>query len=99
MPVRFGTDGVRGEANVELTPQIALALGQAAASVVAGTDWLIGWDTRLSSTMLAAAYAAGTAAAGRDITLVGEVPSSGLAFVCQDQGRPGAMVTASHNPF
>jgi phosphoglucosamine mutase len=97
--MRFGTDGLRGEGNVELTPDVAMALGRASALVIPADDWLVGWDTRLSSTMLVAAFAAGVASAGRDITLLGVVPTSGLAFSCWRHGRPGAMVTASHNPF
>ncbi|MGE5828943.1 MAG: hypothetical protein ACM30G_11370, partial [Micromonosporaceae bacterium] len=99
MSLRFGTDGLRGAANRELTAEVAVALGRAAAMVLTESDWFIGWDTRISSTMLAAGFGAGLASAGRDLTQLGGVPTAGVAFVCRNHGRPGAMVTASHNPY
>jgi phosphoglucosamine mutase len=99
MQIRFGTDGLRGKANTELTPELALALGSASAMVVGESDWFVGWDTRISSTMLASAFAAGVASTGRGITQLGEMPSAGVAYVCRSRGLPGAMVTASHNPY
>ncbi len=97
--LRFGTDGVRGRANTELTPEFVLLLGRAAARRLADSEWLIGWDTRLSSEMLASAFAAGVASAGRGITSLGQVPTAGVALSCLSRGLPGAMVTASHNPY
>jgi phosphoglucosamine mutase len=99
MRIRFGTDGLRGTANRELTPEVAVALGRAAAMVLAESDWFVGWDTRISSTMLAGAFGAGVASAGRGMTQLGGVPTAGVAFVCRNHGLPGAMVTASHNPY
>jgi phosphoglucosamine mutase len=99
MQLRFGTDGLRGRANVELTPEVALALGTAAATVLGERDWYIGWDTRVSSTMLASAFAAGVASAGRAITPLGEGPTAAVAYLCRRDRLPGAMVTASHNPY
>jgi phosphoglucosamine mutase len=99
MHLRFGTDGLRGKANTELTPEVALGLGSASAVVLGEHDWFVGWDTRISSTMLASAFAAGVAAAGRGITQLGELPTAGVAYVCRGHGVPGAMVTASHNPY
>ena len=64
MPLRFGTDGIRGVANTELTPELALALGRAAARVLGGDRVVIGRDTRLSGPLLEAALAAGFAAEG-----------------------------------
>src|SRR5215510_13134119 len=99
MRIRFGTDGLRGAANRELTPEVAVALGRAAAMVLTESDWFVGWDTRISSTMLAGAFGAGVASAGRGMTQLGGVPTAGVAFVCRNHGLPGAMVTASHNPY
>lgn len=97
--LRFGTDGLRGEANKDLTPEVALALGRSAAAVRGDGEWLVGWDTRLSSPMLASAFAAGIASAGGRVTEVDVLPTAGLAFMCRAMARPGAVVTASHNPY
>lgn len=99
MPPRFGTDGIRGVANSELTPEFALALGRAAARHLAGSPLLVGRDTRRSGPMLQAALAAGLASEGRDVTEVGVVPSPGLAWLAASRGLPAAMISASHNPF
>ncbi len=99
MRIRFGTDGVRGKANSELTAEVAVALGHAAAVVLTEEEWVIGWDTRVSSPMLVSAFGAGIESAGKTVTQLGELPSGGVAFECFISGIPGAMVTASHNPF
>jgi phosphoglucosamine mutase len=99
MKTLFGTDGVRGRANEDLTPELAVALGRAAAAVLGDDDWLVGWDTRVSSTMLAGAFSSGVASAGRGAAQLGVLPTAGVAYVCREHGRPGAMVTASHNPY
>lgn len=99
MYIAFGTDGLRGQANTELTPEVSVALGRAAARTLNEQQWVIGWDTRTSSTMLAAAFSAGVTSAGRSILQLGGIPTAGLAFVCSRLGVPGAMVTASHNEF
>ena len=99
MQLRFGTDGIRGVANVELTPEVALVIGRAAARRLGGAGFLIGADTRLSSPMLKAALAAGLAAEGQRVVDVGVVPTPGLAWLAAGRGLPGAMVSASHNPF
>ena len=67
MSLKFGTDGVRGVANKELTPELALSLGRAAARVLGGRRWVIGRDTRRSGPMLAAALAAGLTSEGVDV--------------------------------
>ena len=95
----FGTDGVRGVANVELTPEVAVGLGRAAVAVVGGRRWLVGADTRASGPMLVAALAAGLAAAGADVTDLGVVPTPTVAFHAQMAGAPAAVVSASHNPY
>jgi len=97
--VRFGTDGVRGLANRDLTVEDAVRIGRAAASVLGGTQVVIGRDTRRSSTMLEAALAAGITSAGADAVLLGVVPTPTVASVSRRLGVPGAMVSASHNPF
>ena len=99
MPVSFGTDGIRGVANAELTPELAVALGRAAAAVLGRDLWLIGADTRASSPMLAAALAAGLAAAGADVADLGVLPTPGVAFLSQSEGAPAAVISASHNPW
>ena len=99
MAPRFGTDGIRGVAGTDLTPELALGLGRAAARLVPGSPFLLGRDTRRSGTMLQAALAAGIAAEGVDVVDVGVIPTPGLAWLAADRGVPAAMVSASHNPF
>ena len=99
MALRFGTDGVRGLANSELTPEVALALGRAAAEVLGTETFVIGRDTRRSGPMLEAALVAGICAAGADVELLGVVPTPAVAWAAADRGGPGAMISASHNPF
>ncbi len=99
MSLRFGTDGIRGVANHELTPEVALALGHAAARHLPGSGFFVGSDTRRSSPMLKAALAAGLASEGRDVFDLGVLPTPGLAWIVASRGVPGAMVSASHNPF
>jgi phosphoglucosamine mutase len=99
MSLKFGTDGVRGTANVELTPELALSLGRAAARVLGGSRWLIGRDTRQSGPMIAAALAAGLASEGVDVVDLGVLPTPGVAFLASESDVPAAMISASHNPF
>ena len=101
MTLRFGTDGVRGVANVELTPELVLALGRAAGRVLARLDapFLIGRDTRLSGPLLEAALSAGLAAEGVAVRLLGVVPTPGVAWLSAADAVPAAMISASHNPF
>jgi phosphoglucosamine mutase len=95
----FGTDGVRGVANGDLTPELALALGRASARVLVGDAVVIGRDTRRSGPMLEAALAAGYASEGVAVTLLGVVPTPTVAHAASVRGVPGAMISASHNPF
>jgi phosphoglucosamine mutase len=97
--LRFGTDGVRGVANAELTPELVLALGRAAAQVLGSGPWLVGRDTRISGPLLEAALAAGLAAEGADVVDLGVLPTPAVAALCADRNLPGAMISASHNPF
>jgi phosphoglucosamine mutase len=99
MTLRFGTDGVRGVANSELTPELALALGRAVARVLGGDHVVIGRDTRISGPLLEAALAAGFAAEGIDVDRVGLIPTPGVAFLSQAESVVGAMISASHNPY
>ena len=94
----FGTDGVRGIANVELTNEIAYRLGQAAV-VFLGKTIIIGKDTRLSGDMLESAMVAGIASAGGTALLAGMVPTPAVALLVNKlNAAGGAVISASHNP-
>ena len=102
----FGTDGVRGVANVHpMTAEVALALGQAIAHIFRGTGdgqhrILIGKDTRLSGYMFEDALAAGISSMGVDVVHVGPMPTPAIAFLTADMRcDAGVMITASHNEF
>jgi phosphoglucosamine mutase len=97
--LRFGTDGVRGVANAELTPELALGLGRAAARVLGGDRFAVGRDTRRSSPMLEAALCAGLTSEGVDVTVLGVTPTPEVAWWSATETAPAAMVSASHNPF
>ena len=97
--MRFGTDGLRGVAGTELTAELALALGRASARVLGGPRFLIGRDTRLSSSWLESALAAGIAAEGVDVELLGVLPTPGVAWHSAQERVPAAMISASHNPY
>ncbi len=107
MTLRFGTDGVRGVANAELTPELVLALGRAAARVLGGVlggglgggPFLVGRDTRVSGPLLQAALSAGLATEGADVIDLGVLPTPGVAWLSAADDRPAAMISASHNPF
>jgi phosphoglucosamine mutase len=98
-PARFGTDGVRGVANEELTAELALALGRAAARILPAPTFVVGRDTRRSGPLLQAALSAGLATEGADVVDLGVLPTPGVATVAERRKAPGAMVSASHNPF
>src|SRR6478735_2129451 len=97
--VRFGTDGVRGVANAELTPEFTLALGRAAARVLGTGRFLIGRDTRRSGPFIEAALSAGICAEGVDVELLGVLPTPAVAWMSALDATPAAMISASHNPF
>ncbi len=99
MAVRFGTDGVRGVANRDLTPEVALAIGRAAVRAFGSGRVVVGRDTRRSGPMLESAVAAGIAAEGADAVLVGVVPTPAVALAAAHHGVAGVMISASHNPF
>jgi phosphoglucosamine mutase len=101
----FGTDGVRGTANVHpMTCEVALALGRAVAyqarSGAHRHRIVIGKDTRLSGYMLEMAFASGVCSMGVDALLVGPMPTPGVAFVTQNmRADAGVVISASHNPY
>lgn len=97
--VTFGTDGVRGVANRDLTPEDALRLGYAGARLFGGPV-VIGRDTRLSGGMLSSAFAAGAASGGAEVLDLGVLPTPGVAALAPKLGATAAVVvSASHNPF
>lgn len=100
----FGTDGVRGVANRELTPELAFKLGRVGAYVLTKgkerAKVVIGRDTRLSGELLEAALVAGILSIGCDVVRLGIVPTPGVAFLTRHLGADaGVMISASHNPF
>jgi phosphoglucosamine mutase len=100
----FGTDGVRGRANADLTPELALALGQAAVRVLCDAGRrptaVVGRDPRASGELLEAAVVAGLASAGCDVIRVGVLPTPAVAALTVDLGADlGVMLSASHNPM
>lgn len=107
MPRLFGTDGVRGLANKEVTANLALSLGDAAARVLTKETApgrrphaVIARDTRVSGAMLAQAVAAGLAAAGVDVDHVDVLPTPGLAYLTASADVDlGVVISASHNPM
>src|SRR5262245_24660295 len=97
--MKFGTDGVRGVANSELTASFALELGRAAARVLGGEEAVVGGDTRVSTAMLEAAFVAGLASEGVVVHRLGVVPTPTVAFEASRRDALGAMISASHNPY
>lgn len=101
----FGTDGARGIANQELTCELAMNIGRAAAMVLSKTGhkkpvFLIGKDTRLSSDMLESALIAGLCSVGADAVTLGVVPTPAVALLVKKYNADaGIMISASHNPF
>lgn len=100
----FGTDGARGIANKELTCELAMNIGRAAAMVLANENKhpkiLIGKDTRLSGDMLEGALTAGLCSIGADVVLLGTVPTPAVAYLIKKyKADAGIMISASHNPF
>jgi phosphoglucosamine mutase len=101
VPRLFGTDGIRGVANVDLKPTLAYALGRATAHELAGPGQtiVVGQDTRRSGDMFVAAIVAGATSLGVDVQVAGCVPTPALAFLAgSGEFAAGIMVSASHNP-
>lgn len=101
----FGTDGVRGVANSELTPELAFSLGKAGAYVLSKESekkptFLIGMDTRISGDMLENALSAGILAVGGDVIKVGVLPTPAIAHLVKHyDADAGIVISASHNPY
>ena len=101
----FGTDGARGIANKELTVDLALSIGRAAAVVLTNEDvkhptFLIGKDTRVSGDMLEGALVAGLTSVGANVIILGVVPTPAVAYLVKKfNADAGIMISASHNPF
>lgn len=99
----FGTDGARGIANQELTPEIAFMLGRAGSHVlsreISRPRILVGRDTRISGDMLESALVAGICSVGADVLKAGVIPTPGVAYLTQKyQVSCGVVISASHNP-
>ncbi len=97
--LKFGTDGVRGVALVELTPELVTALGRAAARTFGVGACAITRDTRESGPVLEAAFAAGLAAEGVKVVRLGVAPTPAAAWASAHEGMLGAVISASHNPY
>ena len=101
----FGTDGARGVANTELTCEMAMNIGRAAAMVLINEEVehptvLIGKDTRLSSDMIEGALIAGLCSVGANVLCLGVVPTPAVAYLIgRYKADAGIMISASHNPF
>jgi phosphoglucosamine mutase len=97
--LKFGTDGVRGVANLDLTPELVLALGRAAARVLGGWQFVVARDTRVSGPLLEAALVAGLTSEGAQVTTLGVAPTPAVAWLAAADGAAGAVISASHNRF
>ena len=100
----FGTDGVRGIANKDLTCELAMNLGRAAATVLSNNArrrpiFVVGMDTRISSEMLSSSITAGLCSVGADVYVLGTVPTPAVAYlISKYKADAGIMISASHNP-
>ena len=96
----FGTDGVRGVANEDLTPELVFRLGRAAADVLSanGARFLLGRDTRLSGPMLEAALVSAICSTGGTAIRAGVLPTPAVAFLGRSLAAVGVAISASHNP-
>lgn len=101
-PKLFGTDGIRGIANTDLTPELAFRLGEAVVKFLAddgSAKFVIGRDTRRSGTMLQSALIAGITSAGGDVLLASVIPTPAVAFLTRRfKADGGIVISASHNP-
>ncbi len=101
----FGTDGVRGIANKELTPELALNIGKAGAYVLTKENKhapkiIVGMDTRISGDMLEAALTAGMCSLGATVYIAGVIPTPGIAYLVRKYNLDaGVVISASHNPM
>ena len=101
----FGTDGVRGIANTELTAELVYKLGQAGAYVLTAETQhtpriLVGMDTRISGGMLESALVAGICSVGAEAVCLGVIPTPAVAYLTRYyKADAGVVISASHNPF
>ena len=94
----FGTNGIRGTPNKDLTPEFAMDIGRSAASVFGRDRVAMGRDTRDTGDMLFAAVASGVMSTGTDVTDLGILPTPAVQYYCKTHGIYGIVITASHNP-
>ena len=95
----FGTSGIRGVVNAELTPELALEVGMALSSLRGPGTYLLGRDARTTGPLIGMAFSSGVMACGGDVLDVGLVPTGALAFLTKELGaKAGCIITASHNP-
>lgn len=100
----FGTDGVRGVANIELTPELAYKIGRAGAYVLTKQNnkptIIVGMDTRISGDMLEASLISGMCSVGANVISLGVIPTPAVAYLVKKYNADaGVMISASHNPF
>ena len=100
---RFGTDGIRGAVESKMNPLFMVKLGWAAGKIFKeigfGNNVLIGKDTRISGYMIESALESGFISAGINVTLVGPMPTPGVAYLAKSTNQPGIVISASHNRF
>ena len=103
MSIKFGTDGIRGPVESEITPEVCLRIGHAAGVVLKDMGWdtvLIGKDTRVSGYMLESALQAGFIASGVNVRLLGPLPTPGVAYLTRSlRNQFGLVISASHNDY
>ena len=103
MIIKFGTDGIRGPVESEITPEVCLKIGHASGLVLKDMGWetvLIGKDTRVSGYMLESALQAGFIAAGVNVRLLGPLPTPGVAYLTRSlRNQFGLVISASHNNY
>ncbi len=103
MSIKFGTDGIRGPVESEITPEVCLRIGHAAGIVLKDMGWdtvLIGKDTRVSGYMLESALQAGFIASGVNVRLLGPLPTPGVAYLTRSlRNQFGLVISASHNNY
>jgi phosphoglucosamine mutase len=103
MTIKFGTDGIRGPVESEITPEVCLRIGHAAGIVLKEMGWetvLIGKDTRVSGYMLESALQAGFIASGVNVRLLGPLPTPGVAYLTRSlRNQFGLVISASHNDY
>jgi phosphoglucosamine mutase len=97
--LRFGTDGVRGDADNDLTDPFVTALGRAAARVLDARRFVVGRDTRASGARIERALCLGLQREGVDVTAVDVLPTPGIAYLAQCDEAAAAVISASHNPW